>query len=113
VASSVTVASALRYVAKEVIGSSRDSTGSSRKVGSAKGNIQSTKGIGIDLVVRFLSTVPGVTEKTVQQHIAILKDVPDVNESTVKQHIAILKASGDYRWRSPRPRLGVRDRPRL
>jgi hypothetical protein len=67
-----TVASALRYVAKEVL------MGGYRKSATTpvRGNIASGKGIGEPLITEFLA------------------DVPDVNESTVKQHIAILKASG-------------------
>jgi hypothetical protein len=70
------VASALRYVAKEVI-MGIDRKSASKSAGHLKARLVNG-GIGEPLITEFLA------------------DVPDVNESTVKQHLAILKASGDY-----------------
>jgi hypothetical protein len=80
-------------VAKEVMMGVYRKSATNADLPKVRGNIASSKGIGEPLITEFL------------------KEIPDVNKNTVIQHIAILKASGDYRWRSPRPRLGVRDGP--
>jgi hypothetical protein len=71
-----TVASALRYVAKDVM-MGIDRVSASKSAGHLKARLVKG-GIGEPLITEFLSSVPSV------------------NEFTVKQHIAILKASGDY-----------------
>jgi hypothetical protein len=70
------VASALRYVAKEIMmGFARKSA--SKSAGYLRARLVKD-GVGEPLIAEFLTDVPGV------------------NESTVRQHLAILKASGDY-----------------
>lgn len=72
-----TVAAAIRYLAKAILsGVSGEITGHPLEI--ARGQILTDKGIGIDLVVRFLGDTPGITEYA------------------VKQQLALLKASGDY-----------------
>jgi hypothetical protein len=73
-----TVASALRYVAKEVMMGNM-SQNRDRSRATVRGQIAKNAGIGEPLITEFLADVPGV------------------NESTVKQHIAILKASAHFR----------------
>jgi hypothetical protein len=74
-----TVASALRYVAKEVLMGKLLSQNRDSKMARVKQReAVAGKGIGEPLITEFL--IP----------------VPDVSESSVKQHLAILKASGDY-----------------
>jgi hypothetical protein len=74
-----TVAAALRYLAKEVItGKGRSGDFTSAEAEATRGHLMGERGIGRDVIVKFLADVPGV------------------NENTVKQHISILKASGDY-----------------
>jgi Ethanolamine utilization protein EutJ (predicted chaperonin) len=73
-----TVASALRYLAKQVMtGVTGDFTGDF-DIGKVRHHLTADRGIGIDLIVHFLAAVPGV------------------NQNSVKDHLAILKASGDY-----------------
>jgi hypothetical protein len=60
----------------------------------AQGQIVTDKGIGIDLVLRFLEKIPGI------------------NENTVRQYLAILKSSGDYAGSSARSPSGRRAPPR-
>jgi hypothetical protein len=72
-----TVASALRYLAKEVI------MGAAPRFGS--------RGDLADLRARLVKG--GVGEPLIADFLA---DVPGVSKATVWQHLAILKASGDY-----------------
>jgi hypothetical protein len=71
------VASALRYLAKQVMSGCYPET---RSAGAeaVRGHLTGARGIGEPMILRFLADVPGV------------------NKNTVTEHLAILKASGDY-----------------
>jgi hypothetical protein len=75
-----TVASALRFLAKGLMtGNIPENSGmSQRAIETAQGNLTSNKGLGAELVVEFLSDVPGC------------------NLGSTQQQMANLKASGDY-----------------
>jgi hypothetical protein len=62
---------------------------SARAINTLRGQLQTTKGIGHEVVERFLDGVPGM------------------NEATVKQQIANLKASGDYKRIYRRPNAQI------
>jgi hypothetical protein len=83
------VASALRYLAKQVmtgnVSGIHDTSARAAEV--LQGQI-ATKGIGEPIISKFLAEVPGV------------------NENTVRDHLAILKASGDYGGSSASCRCG-------
>lgn len=74
------VAAAVRYIVKTVLGGGRI-LGIPRipqgNIEILRGNIASEKGIGQDIITRFL------------------KDVPRINRNSVDQALANLKASGD------------------
>ena len=75
------VASAIRFIAKTVLGGvdvSRILETSDKAVDTIRGQLVGEKGIGQDIIVRFL------------------KDVPNINDSTVQQALKNLKESGDY-----------------
>jgi hypothetical protein len=75
-----TVASAVRLLAKEIITGhvpSIDGT-SPKSLETLRGQIKSSKGLGVDVIMR------------------LLKGIPEINEPIVQQQIGILKASGNY-----------------
>jgi len=64
-----TVASALRFIAKAVLtGNDEPLKNSSevRGIERLRGQITSERGLGRDIIVRFLTGVPGVNDGTVQ-----------------------------------------------
>lgn len=72
-----TVAAAIQCIAHDVLsGTSGKFTG--RSAETVRGQIESEKGLGRDVVLEFIG------------------DVPNVTENTVRQQMASLKASGDY-----------------
>lgn len=69
------VAAAVRYLAKAMISGDGSEqmfrTPHERK--TALGNLESERGIGRDLVVRFLAGVPGMSARVIQSQLASLK----------------------------------------
>jgi hypothetical protein len=73
------VAAAVRLLAKACLGGSGEFSRSNRlSLEEIRGNLASEKGLGRDMIVRFLDGIPGI------------------NDYSVKEALANLKASGDY-----------------
>jgi ParB/Sulfiredoxin domain len=72
------VASAIRFIAKAVMGGVSQEFLRNEDVPKIRGNLTSDKGLGQSIIVKFLERVP------------------NINDSTVQQALANLKASGDY-----------------
>lgn len=67
------VASAVRYLAKAVLNGQTSVQLDGRCLDTVRGQIASKKGLGREVVAEFLSGVPGINLKTVQQALANLK----------------------------------------
>jgi hypothetical protein len=68
------VAAAIRFTAKAVLtGVGSEQLFRSSDLPELRGNLTSDRGLGRDIIVRFLKKVPGVTDRTVQEQLANLK----------------------------------------
>lgn len=68
------VASAIRFIAKAVLGGAGGSIQlDGTDLSIVQGNLASDKGLGYGVIVNFLSGVPGICQKSVQQALANLK----------------------------------------
>lgn len=75
-----TVAAAFRFIVKGILTGrvSREITGNPLSRQQVEGNLLSGRGIGADLIERFLT------------------DVPSINSNIIREQLAILRSSGDY-----------------
>jgi ParB/RepB/Spo0J family partition protein len=97
-----TVASAVRFLAKAIMVGSATSEKifrSAKELETARGIFESERGMGRDIVVRFLDGVPGVNDGTVQQQLANLKSsgdyariIGEVKDEIEIEHREALKA---------------------
>lgn len=93
-----TVLSAVRYLAKGVLtGVSPEIRGHSLAI--ARGQIATARGIGEDLVLTFLSSIPGITKNVVIQQLANIKSsgdyariIRDVQKEIAEENKEALKA---------------------
>jgi hypothetical protein len=91
-----TIAAAIRYLAKMVMtGVSAEISGHSMDI--ARGQIATEKGIGIDLILRFLQGVPGINKNTVSQQLAMLKSSGDYARIISEVCLAKMVMTGIYR----------------
>ena len=95
-----TVASAVRFLAKGVMtGSLSVEFNRKHDMAKVRGNLESEKGLGRDLIVDFLDGVPGINENTVNQQLANLKSsgdyariIGEVKDEIEQEHREALKA---------------------
>jgi hypothetical protein len=72
------VAAAIRFLARAIMtGTSEEFFGGSRALDTVRGQIMTDRGIGREIIARFLEGVPGINDGTVQQQIANLKSSGD------------------------------------
>jgi len=94
------VAAAIRFTAKAVLtGGGSEQLFRSSDLAELRGNLTSDRGLGRDIIVRFLDGVPGVTDRTVQEQLANLKSsgdyariIREVQQQIEKENQEALKA---------------------